>query len=104
VSPFIRRKPTSEGNTEGITALLRHILARGSITVARRVRQFLHAAFAYGLKTKTNLHIDISGIDYGFAFNPVTGTQTVRMKNKAWDHYSTRVELAIAANGVAGHT
>jgi len=74
----------------------RRVVARGSITVARRVQQFLHAAFAYGLKAKNDPNIDVTGIDYGLAFNPVTGTQTVRIKNKAEDHYPTLQELAIA--------
>jgi hypothetical protein len=75
VSPYKGQKPTPEVKTEDIMALLRLI-------VARRIQQFLHATFAYGLMDKTNPNIDISGIDYGLDFNPVTGRQTVGIKNK----------------------
>ena len=83
VLPFIGKRPAPDVTTEDITEILRRIVARGSITVARRAQQYLHAAFAYGLKAKNDPNIEISGIDYGLAFNPVTGTQTVRIKNKA---------------------
>ena len=100
VVPYIGEKLTSEVSTEDITELLRRIVARGSITVARHVQQYLHAAFAYGLKAKNDPNLPMSGIDYGLKFNPVAGTQTVRIKKKAEDHYPTLRELVIAWNHI----
>jgi integrase len=102
VRPYIGMKLTSDVITEDVTELLRRIVARGSITVARRVQQFLHAAFAYGLKANNDPNIQMSGVDYGLAFNPVTGTQTVRIKKKADDHYPTLEELVIAWHHIDG--
>ncbi len=100
VLPFIGEIPTSDVMTEDITELLRRIVARGSITVARRAQQYLHAAFAYGLKAKNDPNLTLSGIDYGLKFNPVTGTQTVRIRKKAEDHYPSLQELAIAWHNI----
>ena len=99
-TPYIGELPTSDVTTEDITELLRRIVARGSITVARRVQQFLHAAFAYGLKAKNDPNLMLSGIDYGLKFNPVSGTQTVRIRRKAEDHYPSLQELVIAWHNI----
>ena len=96
VLPYIGDLPAPDVTTEDITGVLRRVVARGSITVARRAQQYLHAAFAYGLKAKNDPNLTVSGIDYGLKFNPVTGTQTVRIRKKAEDHYPSLRELAIA--------
>lgn len=100
VTPYIGEVPTSDVTTEDITELLRRIVARGSITVARRVQQYVHAAFAFGLKAKNDPNLAMSGLDYGLKFNPVTGTQTVRIRKKADDHYPSLQELAIAWHNI----
>jgi len=100
VTPYIGDLPTSDVTTEDITELLRRIVARGSITVARRVQQYMHAAFAFGLKAKNDPNLTLSGIDYGLKFNPVSGTQIVRIRNKAEDHYPSLQELAIAWHNI----
>ena len=100
VLPFIGNVPTSDVTTKDITELLRPIVARGSITVARRAQQYLHAAFAYGSEAENDPNLTVTGIDYGITFNPVTGTKTVRIKKKAEDHYPSLQELAIAWHNI----
>ncbi len=100
VIPYIGDRRMSDVETEEITEILRRIVARGSITVARRVQQFLHAAFSYGLKAKNDPNLTVTGIDYGLKFNPVTGTKIVRIRKKAEDHYPSLQELAIAWHNI----
>jgi len=100
VLPYIGDLPAPDITTEDITGVLRRIVARGSITIARRAQQYLHAAFAYGLKAKNDPNLTLSGIDYGLKFNPVTGTQTVRIRKKAEDHYPSLQELATAWHNI----
>jgi integrase len=100
VVPYIGQLPASDVTTEDITELLRRVVARGAITVARRVQQYTHAAFAYGLKAKNDPNVLLTGVDYGLKFNPVSGTQTVRIRNKAEDHYPSLQELAVAWNNI----
>ncbi|MEM7611177.1 MAG: integrase arm-type DNA-binding domain-containing protein [Pseudomonadota bacterium] len=105
VLPYIGDRKCPEITADDITILLRRIIQRGSKTMARRVQQFLHAAFEYGVKANNNPNILERGVNYGLnGVNPVTATQIVKIGRRAENHYPSMEELAIAWHKIAEHS
>lgn len=105
VLPIIGEKPCGDVTPDDITGLLRRIIKRGSKTMARRVQQFLHAAFEYGVKANNNPNILERGVNYGLnGVNPVSATQIVQIGRRASNHYPSMQELATAWHMIERHS
>lgn len=84
-----------------VSAYLARIYRRGSTVAADRTRAYLHAAFAWGMKSANDYRVETRR-DWGVRMNPVAAVPRDTGASKPRDRALTPAEIAALWHGFAG--
>lgn len=85
-----------------VTVHVRSIYAGGAVVRAERARQYISAAFAYGLKAENDPTRE-STASWGLSSNPAKGVRAIQAANRARDRYLNPEELRVFWNWLVAH-
>ena len=92
--------PAEEIEPGNITEVLAKMIDRGAITHSNRVRAYLHAAWAFGLKADNDPMNRNQGVVYNLKFNPVSAVARQGQAEKVRERCLTDEELAAFLNAL----
>ena len=76
---------------------------RGSVTQANNVRNILHAAFAYGIRSASSFYDRASATDWGLEFNPVSAISQNPDAGTPRERFLTEAEFATFWRWLVSH-
>ena len=90
--PELANKKARDVSPDDIVSLLSKVYQRGAKTYTNRLRSYLHAAFAYGLKADYDF-ARVGEKRFGLAMNPVAMVPKQGQHEKARDRYLDHMEV-----------
>jgi hypothetical protein len=87
--------------TEDFVSLISKVVAKGHGRTAAKLRSYTHAAYALGVRAKTNPAAPPNIREFGIKVNPLASIDALSQFNKAGDRNLTAAELAAFLKRVA---